>query len=441
MSIETASDCGTSRRAANIVVSADGLGKRYRVAKARQRDDTLRDQIDVSLRSAAYGVRRLLAPGSVDPSEDPATTIWALRDANFEVERGEVVGIIGRNGAGKSTLLKLLARITEPSEGRALIQGRVGSLLEVGTGFHPELSGRENILLNGAILGMRRTEIIDRFEEIVEFSGVGEFLEMPVKRYSSGMRMRLAFSVAAHLETDVLLIDEVLAVGDIAFQSKCMGKMEDVSRAGRTVLFVSHNMASISNLCPRTMYVDGGRIVRDGDTGDVLTQYIADAGLRAATDLDRREDRQGDQSIRFSALELVNGLGEVVSQIISGEDATFRLHLVLDEPLPKNAVYVGLSIRGRHDEKLIEMATEYTGFTGPAELQHSSVVECRVPRLPLAPGRYYINLYSAAQGSVADWVAHAHVLDVVEGDFFGSGRLPPDHGGRILVPHAWHLLG
>ncbi len=254
----------------DIAIRVQGLGKRYRIGRARREARNHPSFFRRALSPFRYLVEAMRRPR-------PDEILWAIRDVSFEIERGAVVGIIGRNGAGKSTLLRLLSRITEPTCGRALVRGRVGSLLEVGTGFHPELTGRENIFLSGAILGMRRKEIARKFDEIVAFAGVEKFLETPVKRYSSGMYVRLAFAVAAHLEPEVLLVDEVLAVGDAAFQKKCLGRMTDVASEGRTVLFVSHNMIAVQNLCARVLWLHEGRLHADGPAADVLNRYLAAA--------------------------------------------------------------------------------------------------------------------------------------------------------------------
>ncbi len=258
----------------DVVIRAEGLGKKYVIGHqaARERYTTLRDSMMRSLRNWSRSARDMMR-GHPIVAGDETEEFWALKDVNFEIKRGDVVGIIGRNGAGKSTLLKILSRITEPSEGRVTIDGRVASLLEVGTGFHPELSGRENIYLNGAILGMTRAEIKKKFEEIVDFAGVEKFLDTPVKRYSSGMYVRLAFAVAAHLEPEILVVDEVLAVGDVEFQKKCIGKMKDVATGGRTVLFVSHDLGAISSLCDRCHVLNTGTLAFDGMVGDGLKVY------------------------------------------------------------------------------------------------------------------------------------------------------------------------
>ncbi|MBN2145997.1 MAG: ABC transporter ATP-binding protein [Anaerolineales bacterium] len=252
----------------DVAIRVENLSKRYQLGHAQQRHDTLRDQLVAGLKAP---IQRLRVGRSAAQADD---TLWALKDVSFDVKRGEVVGIIGRNGAGKSTLLKILSRITEPTSGRAVINGRVGSLLEVGTGFHPELTGRENIYLNGAILGMRRAEIDRKFDEIVAFSEIEKFLDTPVKRYSSGMYVRLAFAVAAHLEPEILLVDEVLAVGDAAFQNKCLGKMANVARSGRTVFFVSHNMNAIQKICDRGVLLGNGKVIADEKAKRVVELYL-----------------------------------------------------------------------------------------------------------------------------------------------------------------------
>ncbi|MGY1664587.1 ABC transporter ATP-binding protein [Geodermatophilus sp. SYSU D00696] len=254
----------------DLALRVTGLGKRYRLGE-REPYLALRDVVSRAVRSS---LTRLSKTSDDRPLQDERT-FWALRDVSFDLHKGEVLGVIGRNGAGKSTLLKILSRITEPTEGEAVVSGRVGALLEVGTGFHPELTGRENVLLNGAILGMRRREIQRKLEDIVEFAGVQRFVDTPVKRYSSGMRARLAFAVAAFLETEILVVDEVLAVGDAEFQKKCMGKMDDAARGGRTVLFVSHNMAAVEALCRRSIWLEGGRCVADGPTAEVVSSYLS----------------------------------------------------------------------------------------------------------------------------------------------------------------------
>ena len=281
----------------NLAIDVAGISKQYRIGQMHSAIDTLRDHL-------MHGLHTLRA------GRMPRETIWALDDVSFQVAEGEVLGIIGRNGAGKTTLLRLLSRITEPTKGYADVTGRVGSLLEVGTGFHPELTGRENIFLNGAILGMRRSEIVRKFDEIVEFSGVEQFLDTPVKRYSSGMFVRLAFSVAAHLEPEILIVDEVLAVGDDEFQKRCLGNMESYGQSGRTVLFVSHSMPTIARLCPRLLLLDRGRLVEDGPAEHVIGHYLhGDLGSSARREWPDPHAAPGDDWARLRSARVVDASG------------------------------------------------------------------------------------------------------------------------------------
>jgi lipopolysaccharide transport system ATP-binding protein len=303
------------------------------------------------LTEALYAPLRLVrGNGAAHPA--PGDEIWALDDVSFELRRGEVLGLIGANGAGKSTLLKLLSRITEPTEGRIVIQGRVGSLLEVGTGFHPELTGRENVYLNGTILGMRKSEIDRRFDEIVEFSGVARFLDTPVKRYSSGMQVRLAFAVAAHLEPEILLVDEVLAVGDAEFQQKCLGKMRDVTRAGRTVVFVSHNLAAVRSLCSRALVLEQGRLVFDGDTDGAVERYLghvrgADKAVVEGADLELRLAKSrlyGDEPLfRCTRIAVLDEQGLPASSFRSDEDITVEVEYTVLRPVPSFRILLTLT--------------------------------------------------------------------------------------------------
>jgi lipopolysaccharide transport system ATP-binding protein len=299
----------------DVVVRVERLGKQYRIGVAQQRVqyETIRDRF---VELAAAPIRRWRA----GRASDPDATIWALRDVSLDVPAGQVLGIIGRNGAGKSTLLKILSRITRPTEGHAEMRGRVGSLLEVGTGFHPELTGRDNIFLNGALLGMRRRDIERRFAEIVEFSGVARFLDTPVKRYSSGMYVRLAFAVAAHLEPEVLIVDEVLAVGDAEFQRKCLGRMQAVVHEGRTVLFVSHNMAAVKSLCHRVVLLEAGRVVADGSTDEAIDRYIGSGrGQNNSGVIPIQARRSGTGEARFVGVELRNLNDQPIHEVYFGE--------------------------------------------------------------------------------------------------------------------------
>jgi lipopolysaccharide transport system ATP-binding protein len=314
-------------------ISVEGLSKRYRIGELHGAYGTLRD-------SLASATRRLVRRDH-RPHYDE---IWALQDASFEVEEGEVLGVIGRNGAGKSTLLKILTRITTPTEGRATIRGQVGSLLEVGTGFHPELTGRENVFLNGAVLGMKRGEILRKFQEIVEFAGVEAFIDTPVKRYSSGMSVRLAFAVAAHLEPEILLVDEVLAVGDAEFQRRCLGRMEELSESGRTVLFVSHQMQAVSQLCDRVMLLDHGRVERLGPSSEVVAHYLQTVtGTSSERFWHDLESAFGDDVVRLRSVRVVDEGGEVVRAVdvrdTVGIEIGFEILRVGDPVFPKIKVY------------------------------------------------------------------------------------------------------
>lgn len=320
----------------NIAIRADNIGKSYIVGHniaVQESYRSLRDALANGVRSFARKARDMLT-GRPVVHGDRVEEFWALKDVNFEIRRGDRVGLIGRNGAGKSTLLKLLSRITEPTTGSISINGRVASLLEVGTGFHPELTGRENVFLNGAILGMTKAEIARKFDEIIDFAGVEKFLDTPVKRYSSGMYVRLAFAVAAHLESEILIVDEVLAVGDIQFQRKCLGKMESVGRDGRTVIFVSHSMPTVTSLCDRTILLDGGRIVNDGPTSEVVIDYYTH-GQTSSASADFSQRHIGDTKVRLLKGEIRNGAGAVALEARIEEplwvEMTFE---VLDDDAP-----------------------------------------------------------------------------------------------------------
>lgn len=309
----------------DIAISAEGLGKKYIIGhQAADRPNTLRDAITQGVRNFARGAGDM-ARGKAIVAGDELEEFWALKDVNFEIKRGDVVGIIGRNGAGKSTLLKVLSRITEPTKGRVEIKGRVASLLEVGTGFHPELSGRENVYLNGAILGMTRAEINRKFDEIVEFSGVEKFLDTPVKRYSSGMYVRLAFAVAAHLEPEILVVDEVLAVGDAEFQKKCLGKMQDVAGQGRTVLFVSHNMGAIKSLCHTGLLMKAGNVAFAGGVQDALDAYSKQLAPSRDRDQNASDLRVESLTVSFGDVPTV----EIVVEGLNVPDGTYEVRAFL----------------------------------------------------------------------------------------------------------------
>jgi len=407
------------------IVRVENLSKAYRLGASRAAHNTLRDALAGAARS--FGRRRRAAD----------ETLWALRDVSFEVYPGEVLGVIGRNGAGKSTLLKVLSRITEPTAGRVELYGRAGSLLEVGTGFHPELSGRENIFLNGAILGMRRAEIVRRLDEIVAFAEVERFIDTPVKHYSSGMYMRLAFAVAAHLEPEILIVDEVLAVGDAQFQRKCMGKMGSVAKEGRTVLFVSHNMAAVSNLCGRGVVLEGGRVAFAGKQTDAVARYLT--GTRgAAVSLRERTDRVGSGQARVVALEIRDVRGAVLDAAASGQDVDVYLHFEASPGFDASGVVAGVCVKTQLDMPVFLQHSRLTRDEWPALPARGAFV-CRIPRLPLPPSAYRITYSLMRGGEYLDAMDDAYELNVTGGDFFGSGEVPPASHGCCLVDARWRL--
>lgn len=376
--------------------------------------------------------------GETDRGESDGATIWALRDIDFTVQEGEAIGIIGRNGAGKSTLLKILSRVTAPTSGVIRIKGRIASLLEVGTGFHPELTGRENVYLNGAILGMSRREVRGKFDEIVDFSGVEKFIDTPVKRYSSGMYVRLAFAVAAHLEPEILIVDEVLAVGDAEFQKRCLGKMNDVAHKGRTVLFVSHNMAAVAALCSRACLFHGGNLIENGNVNSVIGSYLETMKSPERISVNERTDRGGDGTVRVTDLRILNEKGDVVDAVRSGHDVSFSIdYLSLDGSQLHN-VKVGIGIYTVMGNFLVYCSNELVGVdfkTVPAEGR----IFCTIPRIPLAAGQYYLNISFLSKGILADWISEALLLQVVESDFFGTGKLPPATHGGLLISQQWRI--
>ena len=384
----------------NDAIRVEDLGKRYRIGGMPSGYRTLRDALISSL-------RRLNRRESPPPKD----IIWALRHVNFNVERGQVLGIVGRNGAGKSTLLKLLSRVTDPTEGRAEIYGRVGSLLEVGTGFHPELTGRENIYLNGAILGMKRTEIERKFDEIMDFAEVQKFIDTPVKRYSSGMYLRLAFAVAAHLEPEILVVDEVLAVGDAEFQRKCLGKMSDVAHEGRTVLFVSHNMSAILRLTEETIVLDKGQIVMRGPTPEAVDFYMTSEMARSG---ERRwepgDDYQSNNPFHPIAIRVLDSQGRVVGRVISSEDFSVEFEYELQEEI--TGLRVGMYLATSRGEPV------FTSFDtdDPATYEHLTdrrtghyLSRCRIPQDLLNGGVFVLGV-NASSFRIRSYFTDEHAL-------------------------------
>ena len=412
----------------DIALRTVGLGKMYRIGGERQAYRTLRETL---AQAARRPIERIRHPGAATHvSQD----LWALRNVDLEVKHGEVLGIIGRNGAGKSTLLKVLSHITEPTEGRVEIRGRVGSLLEVGTGFHPELTGRENVYLNGAILCMTRAEIKSKFDEIVEFSELSRFLDTPVKRYSSGMYVRLAFAVAAHLEPEILIIDEVLAVGDAEFQKKCLGTMNDVAKNGRTVLFVSHNMAAVEGLCTEVILLGKGQVVERGKVRAVVSRYlnervvgpVGSGGILA---------KSKDGTVELVEVRVTDSAGNLLSGAQCGGD--IYLEIVVQSSVEMRSAVASVGFNDARGSRIAVVHSGICGFTAPLRRGLQTFV-CGIDRMPLSPGTYVldVDLYASR-----NWLISARdclTLDVSAGDYHGSGRLPPQEwGGVVQLAQRW----
>lgn len=405
-------------------VTVRGVGKRYRLGQHGGGYQLLSEQISERFRTLG---RRPPRNGE----------FWALRNIDFDVEAGETFGIIGHNGAGKSTLLKVLSRVTPPTEGEIRMRGRVGALLEVGTGFHPELTGRENVFLNGAILGMRRQEIAARFDEIVAFAEIDRFIDTPVKRYSSGMYLRLAFSVAAHLEPEVLIVDEVLSVGDLAFQEKCVRRMESVAGEGRTVLFVSHNLGAVKKLCPHSLLLARGEVIDLGPTDRVLDTYVHHARSDAWTDLAQRADREGNGRLRFTDIWCESN-GQRIDALQTGRDCELVINYQSNDGCPVSEPSFALVVYTFLGSVMLHLSTQTTG-TRIVEAPPHGELRCRLPRCPLPAGQYTVNLFANTGGEILDWVQRAAELTVSEGDYFGSGQVQPPSHQAILVDHSWGL--
>jgi lipopolysaccharide transport system ATP-binding protein len=400
-----------------LALRIENVGKRYAIGGPNSHR-TLRDHLSRRIRDAARWPRRRRAPKE---------TLWALRHVTFDVTRGEAVGVVGANGAGKSTLLKILSRITPPTTGRVQGFGRVSSLLEVGTGFHPELTGRENVFFNGAVMGMRRAEIARKFDEIVTFSDVERFLDTPIKHYSSGMHVRLAFAVAAHLDPEILIVDEALAVGDAAFQKRCVAKMGEIRRSGRTVLFVSHNMGLIHTLCDRTLLLERGELVADDRSAATVALYLKGLEEAASHDLLERADRRGTGEARLARIDVTGGGGDVAT----GRPARFDFHVTapardmtcsftIYDQMGRPVTYFDSAVPGTEDE-----SADTAGFS------------CEVDDLTLVPGRYRVNAELARGSTVLDHVEGAAFFDVGHGAL--QGRPAPRDGnhGNVLLRHRW----
>lgn len=394
----------------DIAINIEGISKKYSVGKEK----------DGSLRGTLNGLFKKNSAKSND--------FWALKDISFDVKKGEVIGIIGKNGAGKSTLLKILSQITKPSEGRIEINGRVASLLEVGTGFHPELTGRENIFLNGTILGMSRKEVKQKFDEIVEFSGVEKFIDTPVKRYSSGMYVRLAFAVAAHLEPEILIIDEVLAVGDAEFQKKCLGKMQDVADQGRTVLFVSHNMSAVQNLCSACVLIDNGKIECYGDTDAIIEKYLR-INTKGDIKLSEIIDRKGNGDIKFVEGFWMGSDGGKIDTIKSLEACSLVIEMSKEIDFSNTKITIG--INDSRSNRVTWLSSEFFAY----EISNKKKIVFEIKNFNLSPGEYNCNLFCETENQINDWIQLALPFSVAKLDYYNIGKESSKLPGAVLLKY------
>ncbi len=401
------------------IIEVTNLSKRYEIGARQAGYVALRD---VLTNTFAHPFKFLKTKAQKAVGRGTTEEFWALQDVNFTVEKGEAIGIIGANGAGKSTLLKILSKITPPTTGEIKLRGHVASLLEVGTGFHPELTGRENIFLNGAILGMPKKDIIRKFDDIVAFSGVEKFIDTPVKRYSSGMYVRLAFSVAAHMEPDILIVDEVLAVGDADFQKKCLGKMDEVTKeSDRTVLFVSHNMSAIQALCTRTILLEGGKVKMIGQTNDVIAAYLKNNPLtQEGSTLSMRTDRKGLGRIKLVSFFVESG-GKRIRELFTGGRYTLCFGYETVDGEPAHNVTMASAITMDNGTQLSFFTSQYTGQDFPT-IPPKGIIKCELAqKFPFEQGVYRISANLSSNGEIEDYIRNLGVFEVKEGDFYGTG--------------------
>lgn len=421
----------------DTVIKIENLGKKYILNHRQEGRSQYRALRDVLADGAKSVSQKMLLPFSKQSRIRPEQEeFWALKDVSFEIKRGDRVGIIGRNGAGKSTLLKVLSRIVEPTKGRISIKGRVASLLEVGTGFHPELTGRENIFLNGAILGMSKAEINRKFDEIVAFAEVEKFLDTPVKRYSSGMYVRLAFAVAAHLEPEILIVDEVLAVGDIKFQRKCLGKLESVGREGRTVLFVSHQMAALESLCTSGILLDHGSPKFCGGINDSIHYYLNTLSPAENINIGQRKDRKGRGRVWIEGIGIEDEQGNKNQPFSIGSKLKISLDFKSSEMIENIRLIIG--VYDSLNTPITRFDTEISGFSQDI-IKKEGKITCLTDSLNLAPDKYNLNIAVMDSQEMEDYIANATHFEIVDGDYFGTGKSFETKLSRILVRHSWQV--
>lgn len=409
----------------DIAIKVENVSKKYQIGENKN-FPTLRDKL-------------MELPNRLFKGPKKTKEFWALKDVSFEIKKGEVVGFIGRNGAGKSTMLKILARITEPTSGRITMYGRVASMLEVGTGFNPELTGRENIYLNGAIIGMTKKEISQKFNDIVEFSGVEKFLDTPVKHYSSGMYVRLAFAVAAHLDADILLVDEVLAVGDAEFQKKCLGKMSDLADSGRTVIFVSHNLGVVKDLCNKVIYMQNGTLISHGLTAFVLPKYLKSGlsnnldGYRSLKDLSLRRNSTEKSLFRYSGISILNSKGKKTTIIKLSEPFSIIIDGVLSSNV--NDLKIGMNINSQYGYPLFNTFNNYVKSTfKKGKLSYKINFDSNI----FGPGVYTVGLGANATG-IVDWIPEAIQISISDTDQKGN-TVNKDYDGIVIYPCSWEKI-
>jgi lipopolysaccharide transport system ATP-binding protein len=414
------------------VIQVDHLSKQYRLGELHMQTNSFRDRITRTFK------RSFPKKDGSEPSLKSRESIWAVKDVSFDVQEGEILGIIGRNGAGKSTLLKILSRITKPTTGTAWIKGRVGSLLEVGTGFHGELTGRENVFLNGAILGMKRSEISRKFDQIVGFSEIGQFIDTPVKRYSSGMYVRLAFAVAAHLEPEILLVDEVLAVGDASFKKKCTDKMADISELGKAIVFVSHNMGAVLNLCSRVLVMNEGVVIYDGEPTESIDKYMEStiSEIAPLKEVDPA-DRSGTGEVRLRDFYIEDENGKRTTSLIGGKKYSFFFRIRAHEKIRWDRVHMGFAFGTMQEIMLVYCDNAYTDEIAPNIDRDEMLFRCDIPRFPLVAGQYVLRGRLFYGKELSDFLDHFATVQVEKGMFYPTGEQAWKN--PVMIEYSWEF--